>query len=534
MHEILHLSFSARANHLSTHFFNVQESYFTYVADTDDLVETGAAGNNFTVANEALAASAEARRRHRRSRVDHYVSFRPGIGADGVTQTFTPRCMLWDLRGGQGSLAKYNALYDYGQETLSRNVVRMEQARIPQSAYIRALDSNTSEIPRVTRQTAQYWSDYNNVFHHPRSLLQLSEWTYDPITAPKGRTRGAAASTKKSPTTEFRTYGVGRAAYETDGGVDGVGSGAEALHSGFRQMLEECDLLAGINVVVDVDSGWGGFAALALEDVRDEFVPKNTIAVWGLEDSGALDTREEQYSRIESVVGLCEPATIYIPLSLPASLARSDWEDTALLAEAFETLTLPGRLKASSPGRVDMGEFAAFLSGAGARRIADSVRLAPSGGEAVALGWENSANDKWFDRRARREYQQRRRASTHVFARAGVARDGGCDEAAMLAALETRCEAARVREEGGQVREAVVGGLAYPRLATAPALQRESAEPTVAWAASGRQGRAVVTEMAGFVARCRGDERAALAEALAERSEEQAWGWSEGESQEEE
>ena len=57
-----------------------QESYFTYAAEELPLV-------------------------------DHDVHFRAGLAVDG-TETFTPRTIIYDLKGGFGSLRKYNALYD--------------------------------------------------------------------------------------------------------------------------------------------------------------------------------------------------------------------------------------------------------------------------------------------------------------------------------------------------------------------------------------------------------------------------------------
>lgn len=37
------------------------------------------------------------------------------MGADG-TETFTPRTIIYDLKGGFGTLRKYNALYDLTQD----------------------------------------------------------------------------------------------------------------------------------------------------------------------------------------------------------------------------------------------------------------------------------------------------------------------------------------------------------------------------------------------------------------------------------
>lgn len=57
-----------------------KESYFTYSADEESIV-------------------------------DHDIHFRPGLGIDG-TDTFTPRTLIYDLKGGFGSLKKINALYE--------------------------------------------------------------------------------------------------------------------------------------------------------------------------------------------------------------------------------------------------------------------------------------------------------------------------------------------------------------------------------------------------------------------------------------
>lgn len=96
MHEILTLQLGQRSNYLATHFWNtqvrgyqafftstlihIQESYFTYSSDEESIV-------------------------------DHDIHFRPGIGADG-SETFTPRTVIYDLKGGFGSLRKINALYE--------------------------------------------------------------------------------------------------------------------------------------------------------------------------------------------------------------------------------------------------------------------------------------------------------------------------------------------------------------------------------------------------------------------------------------
>lgn len=49
------------------------------------------------------------------SPVDHDVHFRPGVGADGG-ETYTPRTLIYDLKGAFGTLRKNNALYELTED----------------------------------------------------------------------------------------------------------------------------------------------------------------------------------------------------------------------------------------------------------------------------------------------------------------------------------------------------------------------------------------------------------------------------------
>lgn len=80
MREIITLQLGQLSNYTATHFWNAQESYFTYSQGEEPLV-------------------------------DHNVHWRAGIGADG-SETFLPRTVIYDLKGGFGSLRKINALYE--------------------------------------------------------------------------------------------------------------------------------------------------------------------------------------------------------------------------------------------------------------------------------------------------------------------------------------------------------------------------------------------------------------------------------------
>lgn len=80
MREIVTLQLGNLSNYVATHFWNTQESYFTYAEDEKSLV-------------------------------DHNIHWRPGIGEDG-SDTFLPRALVYDLKGAFGPLRKVNPMYD--------------------------------------------------------------------------------------------------------------------------------------------------------------------------------------------------------------------------------------------------------------------------------------------------------------------------------------------------------------------------------------------------------------------------------------
>lgn len=89
MHEILTLQLGHRANHLCTHFWNVQESYFTYPTSPP----TGGAHDAFE----------QQQHNNDISPVDHDIHWRAGIGPVGE-DTYTPRSLIYDLKGGFGGM----------------------------------------------------------------------------------------------------------------------------------------------------------------------------------------------------------------------------------------------------------------------------------------------------------------------------------------------------------------------------------------------------------------------------------------------
>ncbi|KAK8182847.1 tubulin domain-containing protein [Phyllosticta citribraziliensis] len=272
MHEIVTLQFGNQANYLGTHFWNTQESYFTY----DD-------GEN-------------------ESPVNHDVLFRPGVGVDG-SDTFMPRAVIYDLKGAFGSLKKVNALYELEEDDGSREILwnngttPIKSEPILPSAYTQALDAGTSPPP-LTNDTVRYWSDYSRVYYHPRSLVQLHEFELQSQLQP------------------FESWGVGEELFR------GLDREHDLLDRDLRPFIEECDQLQGLQVLSSVDDAWGGFSARYVERLRDEF-GKLSIWTWALEDDEKQQRdkqRAQLHNRALSLTALIPITSTYIPL--PARPSR--------------------------------------------------------------------------------------------------------------------------------------------------------------------------------------------------------------------
>ncbi|KAL2356953.1 tubulin domain-containing protein [Cryomyces antarcticus] len=482
MHEIVTLQFGQQSNYLGTHFWNTQESYFTYAGEPE-------------------------------SPVDHDIHFRPGIGADG-SDTFTPRTVIYDLKGAFGTLKRENALYGVQQEKDAArqglwggSTSTISQPSIPQNAYQQHLDSGL-EPPPLTTETVRFWSDYNRVFYHPRSLVPLHEYELNSVLLP------------------FERWETGEELFAN------LDKEHDLLDRDLRPFLEECDQLQALQIVTGADDAWGGFSAKYLERLRDES-GKTSIWVWALEDGErrARDkSRLQLLAKARSYHALSTQASVYIPLtnapknlspylSLDASLP---WHTSALQATALETMTLPSRLRPPTRQRQSqrstLDDLAAVFDNAGTRRIA-------------MLDLRNENQDiAFFPSMA--SPPRTLGPAPHVFARAASQR-GAWQSAAQLAASNA---AARDRfATDGPTVQHYQSGLLFPLLDSFPGIfnthrARQGgglatrATLSTSTAASGR-----VCALEAAVRRLVGvEEREALCDGLRGICEEYEEGWSEG------
>lgn len=335
MREIVTLQFGQQSNYLGTHYWNTQESYFTYPPEEE-------------------------------SPVDHDISFRPGLAPDG-SDTFTPRALIYDLKGAFGSMRRINALYEPEDDRSildqtgvwpSKPIVQRAAQTITQSAYQEHLDAGL-EPPQLSTSTVRYWSDYSRVYYHPKSIVQLSEFDVNDKLMP------------------FENWEVGMELFEK------LEREVDLVDRDLRPFIEECDGIQGIQIFTGVDDAWGGWASGWLERLRDEY-GKLSIWTWGLGDQGANPAvpREQRVQQVanasRSLQILGEQSSLYIPMSnSPAKVphylsmeATSPWHIAALQVAGLESMTISSRLRTSLGGRGTLQNLEDTINSTGKRRIA--------------------------------------------------------------------------------------------------------------------------------------------------------------------
>lgn len=272
--------------------------------------------------------------------------------------------MIYDLKGAFGTLRRENALYELQQQEnpaqqnqWGGNTIPLQLPRIEPSSYQQALDEGTTP-PTLTSDTVRFWSDYNHVYYHPRSIVQMNEYELGSDLMP------------------FEQWQKGEELFAN------LDREYDLLDRDVRPFLEECDQLQGIQIFSGIDDAWGGFTAKYLERLADE-LGKGSRWVFGLQETQrvARDRQAVQLANVaQSMYSIDSSASMHIPLgSVPSKLpdylamdSSSRWFTSALQAAGIESTTLPARLRSSQSARATFDDLETTLNGDGKRRIAAS------------------------------------------------------------------------------------------------------------------------------------------------------------------
>ncbi|SPO24113.1 related to DML1 - essential protein involved in mtDNA inheritance [Ustilago trichophora] len=397
--EIIYLSFGSFSNHISTHFWNQQQSYFTY--DQSCLPSGSSSRDREAQIEDELL-------------IDHDVSFQAGQTLTGQ-DTYNPRAIIFETEQEFGALNKLNALYDsFPSDSDERNVALdslqswgteaevIAAERVRTSKYQRRLeledqgldpgssdeddedvqdtmdkmefDQSVASLPAVPRQRRtkrvhRFWSDYSRTFFHSKSLISVG----GELTAPMpGSYNSADQPLNADGRTRFETFSQGTKHFDELEGQQ------EVLDSNIRWFAEDANLLQGFQYSIDTSDAFGGLGSKYLENLVDEF-PKVSHLVFGSGWGNTQDVSEEvknaawenrlsrirRMNNVQSLVQFMEFSTVVTPLSVPSwagdaqvgenwrkYLGRIDLSNmhhaAALVSAHLETATLGTRMKSRS------------------------------------------------------------------------------------------------------------------------------------------------------------------------------------------
>ena len=230
----------------------------------------------------------------------------------------------------------------------------MQLPPIAPSTYQQALDQGL-QPPELSTETVRFWSDYNHIFYHPRSIVQLNEYELNSSLRP------------------FEKWQTGDELFAN------LDREHDLLDRDLRPFLEECDQLQGIQVFTGIDDAWGGFAAKYLERMSDE-LGKGSRWVFGI-NTRKHNARERQMLQmtnlVQSVYAVDTSSSLHVPMSLgsigyPSYLSfdgYSPWHTSAVQAAMVESITLPSRLRGSESAHATFDQMETTLNNDGSRRL---------------------------------------------------------------------------------------------------------------------------------------------------------------------
>ncbi|KAG1751844.1 Misato segment II tubulin-like domain-containing protein [Suillus lakei] len=311
MREIIYIQAGSFANYAGTHFWNTQESYFTY-DDNDEPI------------------------------VNHDLSFEEGRSPQNQP-TLCPRLLAFDQKSNFGTLTKTNktdTATDTSLDTTWRGrVVRETQDPIPQSEYHARLEEEGDL--ECTDPNIRYWSDYSRVFLDRKSIQAIPD---------------ALESTEAG-------WSVGQELFRR------YNEDTELMEGAFRLLVENCDNFQGLQMMHDTPT-FGGFSHAFLTSFRDECLKASTLNFSFLSGAdpnhaGIDNVSERAFTIINDALclqSLHQLSDITFPILNPSrwstlenTLSQGLTYDvqtacittSAVISSLVETATLPLRLKGS-------------------------------------------------------------------------------------------------------------------------------------------------------------------------------------------
>ncbi|XP_076635548.1 misato mitochondrial distribution and morphology regulator [Colletes latitarsis] len=341
--EILTIQFGHYSNYIGTHWWNLQESNFSYDP-------------------------------HNPSEINHDVFYREGENLKKQI-TYTPRLLLVDLKGVSGYLKEVGTLYDISQHVKTeplwddKKVEVTEEEAAVASPFIKSLDetSKTSESTSFNLEDdVNSWVDYLLPRFHPKTVNIIKQYKHD------------------CETNAFDIFAYGQSLWNTK-------QFSENFSERIRSYVEECDSMQGFQVLLDSVDGFAGLGTSCIQYLQDEY--KKSIISFPCMDSKKTEPSTSDLTKALNMA-LCwqhigEHSSLYSPLSCSQTVSSAvgdprafdhltynselKYHSSALLATALDTLTI--RYRRKEYPNVVLSDLCADLNKLGRKAAATSLSL---------------------------------------------------------------------------------------------------------------------------------------------------------------
>ncbi|XP_031567453.1 protein misato homolog 1-like [Actinia tenebrosa] len=358
--EVISLQFGHYSNFVGTHLWNIQEASFSYDPSGS-----------------------------KKSDVNHDCFFREGKTIDG-DETYTPRLLLFDLKGSLRNLNVEGTLYPSSSKSVEwPGEVTVYQSNIePKNEFQMDIEEEEMLSNPLTNDKTEaqehsaicsgrnkvydlddhvfVWSDFVGTQYHPKSVNIIKEYMH------------------VAEHFAFDTFGYGQNLYiNTDF--------RDEFENSLHFFVEECDQLQGFQILTDIHNGFAGLSSQVIQDLADEYSPKSIITFGLLPATLPGSTNMKAAHRLLNIALSFDQLSSNSSMLTPLSLAQQGWLQTgnpsvfpyltykdylsyhtsAILAATIDTLSLPYRL--SSPLKCHMDDITKCLTFGGRKLTSAST-----------------------------------------------------------------------------------------------------------------------------------------------------------------
>ncbi|GAB1864451.1 Protein misato [Camponotus japonicus] len=341
--DILTIQLGHYSNFIGTHWWNLQESNFTYDPKHP-------------------------------SEINHDVLYREGENMQKQV-TFTPRLLLVDLKGALGYLSEqgssYNTADDPDNQLLWDDTkLEITSAELsPKTPFIESLNKSNETVETESfnfENDVKSWVDYTLPLFHPRTVTVVKKYLHN--------------CTQQS----FNIFMYGRDLWTTE-------QFSDDFSDRIRLYVEECDLMQGFQVLMDSTDGFAGLGASCVQHLRDEY--GKSILTFPCLDFNNAEPSASDLIKIVNTALCWQHIGEYSSLYSPLSCGQVGWpfgadsrkfqnityspelkyHSSAILATALDTLTLRYRTKRYP--NASLSDLCADLNKLGRKATATSLNL---------------------------------------------------------------------------------------------------------------------------------------------------------------